>query len=149
MCDIKNSFMDSLLSTIRSFDKKEVVDVKGKATMLAHIKYVMDVLEGYETILKRDLAVELNGEIVYVADVDKKVVLADGRASTQYDNAKVLDLIGQENFLKAIAVQKGKLEEAVDASMVAKVMADASTTVYGAPSVSVKAMTKAEKAEHK
>lgn len=148
MCVLKNEFSEGLLKQFRSYDKKEEQSVNEKAEMLAKIKIFQDELEKYEAQIKKDLAESINGEIVYLPALEKKVYLTEERASTVFDNAKVFEVVGKEVYLNVSSVQKGKLEEALgdDAK---KVIANCSETKEGNPSITCSKMNKKELIEHR
>ena len=147
MCTIKNEFSEQLLKDLRRLDKGEINFSTDKADILARVAWMRDALEDYESILKKELKETLK-ETVYVPSIEKKVSLVEGRATTVFDNKKVIDMVGVETYVLISSVQKGKMEEILG-DEAKKVIANASETKIGEPSISVRGMNKKELLEHK
>jgi len=147
MCNIKNDFSEQLLKDLRKLDKGEINFSTYKADILARVNWMKEALEEYEDALKKELVSELK-ETVYFPSIGKKVTMVEGRSSTVFDNKKVLDIIGLDKYVQITTVQKSKLDEILgDESK--KVLAEASETRTGEPSISVRSMNKTELKEHK
>lgn len=146
MCMIKNEFAESLLKDLRRFDRKEIADVKERAELFAKIKFMQDSLEEYEAILKAQLVTELK-EVYYVNDLEKKVLLSEGKSSTVFDNTKVFDIFGKDVYLAVSSVQKTKVDALGDIGK--EILAEASEVKPGNPYITCTKMNKKELIEAK
>lgn len=144
MCKITNKFAEELLIDLRKLDKKEEVQ---KPELLAKIKFMQETLEEYETILKNDLKETLK-ETVYVSELGKKVLLSEGRKSSEYETELIAGLLPPSTFLKIVSITKKKVDELND-NKVTEIVKRHTIENFGAPFITVIKMNKQELIEHK
>lgn len=151
MCKIKNDFSEKLLKDLRSLDKEEIKDFSEKANILARVKFMQDALEEYESILKKDLKVNLK-EVVFIPEFEKKVYLSEGKTKSEIDNKLVyanmktagLDL----EFFEIINIVKTKVD-ALENETISKIVEVYTKKENGDSYITVSKMNKKELLENR
>ncbi|HOE39286.1 MAG TPA: hypothetical protein PLY69_06875 [Bacteroidales bacterium] len=139
--------MESTLKRIRSYESG-VRDEKSLAELLASIKVVQECLEEVERKAKKDILKNYSGEVYYFPETQKKVYLAEGRVTKEYNIEKVYDELLQKNlqhvFFQIVKIQEGLIPEQH------KVLVNSlASEKKGEPTITVRSMSKQELLEHR
>lgn len=147
MCKIKNDFSETLLKDLRALDKGEINASTDKADVLARIKFMQEALEEYESLLKADLKDTLK-ETVFLPEIGKKVLLAEGRKTSEYDVQEIQRQVPPAVFTQIVNVVKKKVDEMND-RLISDLVQRNTIEHFGAPYITVSKMNKQELIEQK
>lgn len=150
MC-VTNDKIINMLKDIRAYESGEIKNSEKQAELLAHIKVVMDEFDTISTLLKKDLIDTLEGQIMYIPDVMKKVYLLETGSSISIDIENVYDELKKLGIEKEITnittIVKHKVDNH-DNFELQSIVKHNSKRIPGNTNVTIRKMNKKELIEH-